>query len=83
MIVVGLEFPRVIRVNDYHEFDYILNVLDFPNNVKYTEVGVGLDRKYIGVLFTKKDSDYRKLVKECQEEVDDMEGSWKANNEQY
>lgn len=67
-----LELPAIIRVDDYHEFDYIIDYLKQlgAKRIKYEELGCE-GRDYIGIFYSSKDKDYKKLVKEYEHLLED------------
>jgi hypothetical protein len=72
---IPLKLPKLVFVDDYHEFGHIEDMLrELVGNtkVKVLEVSTGLRdhsyNQYIGIVYTKKDDpDYKRLVKEAEE----------------
>lgn len=69
---LSLKLPKFVFVDDYHELHHIqtqLRDLTGSKRVKVVEVGFGATgtyhNKYIGIVYTKKDADYLKLIKEA------------------
>ena len=72
--LLPLKLPRLLFVDDYHEFHHIqsqLRDLTGTKRVKVEEVGFGATgtyyEKYIGIVYIRKDADYHRLVKEAKE----------------
>lgn len=73
-----LKLPKLVSVDDYHEFLHIqdrLRDLTGSKRVKVKEVAQDFEtaewtlgqEKYIGIVYTRKDADYRRLVKKVKE----------------
>jgi hypothetical protein len=59
----------LIKVDDYHEFDYIEDVLrQVIRRVKVKELPLDPDPQYTGIIYLRKDAEYRKLLKLCDPE---------------
>jgi len=67
-----IDLPQLMFARDYHEFaerEYLLRELVGTKRVKVAELGFdGIN--YIGIMYTRKDKDYRKLVKESESYYD-------------
>jgi len=63
-----LELPKLLKVDDYHEFDIIAKHIRQlgAKGVKVEEIGFE-SPLYVGIAYKAKDKDYHKLIKECKE----------------
>jgi hypothetical protein len=68
-----LEVPYLVEANDYHEFGHMedeLQELYNTRRIKVEEIGCTYHlppgcNYYVGVVYTRKDADYRRLKKEA------------------
>ena len=59
-----IELPTILFVNDYHDFDYVLDSFNqIGLKLKVEEAGF-YDCQYIGIVYQKKDADFKKLLKQ-------------------
>ena len=59
-----IELPTIISVHDYHDFDYIEDTFEqIGLKLKVEEAGF-YDCQYIGIVYQKKDADFKKLLKQ-------------------
>lgn len=72
MTEVFLRLPKVVLVDDYHEFNHLedqLRSLTGSNRVKVAELGLENSRprgnRYVGIVYTRKDAYYRRVVREA------------------
>lgn len=68
MCFLTLKLPRIVKVNDYHEFKWLENHLRQIGlkNIKVKEVGF-FDHTYVGITYIKKDKEYYKLIRKYKE----------------
>jgi len=70
MTELTITLPQIITAEDYHEFDDIAHYLkSFGANVRFEDLGLH-DRDYVAIFYTKKDDDYKKLIKEYVDELE-------------
>ena len=69
---IEIELPKIVEVMDYHEFDYLKLYLSQIGlkGVKVEEIG--FNGNYIGIVYKKKDEDYKKLVEKYKEEEEEF-----------
>ena len=67
-----LELPKIIKVDDYHEFDEIAELLVKlgAEKVKVEEIGFEAPM-YVGIVYQHKDKDYYQLSEEYSSEVEE------------
>lgn len=70
MTEISIKLPRLVYVDDYHEFRYLEDLLrDMASTRRIKVAELGLENgapgtcRYIGIVYTRKDEDYRKLAK--------------------
>lgn len=69
-ISLKMDLPTTILVHDYHDFDYIEDSFrQMGLKLKIVEAGF-YDCLYVGIVYQKKDADFRKLLKEIKIESD-------------
>ena len=64
--ILKVKFPKLIKVSDYHEFDKLESDLDQifgKGRIKVEELSCDPDPWYTGIIYTKKDKEYRRLKK--------------------
>ena len=68
-MIIKLNIPAVIEVDDYHEFDYIKRWHKILNDkIKVEELCFDEDaRKYVGIVFLHKDKDYKYMMRKALE----------------
>ena len=49
-----MDFQFVARVDDFHDFEMIVDAIQIEKRVAYVELGLGDDRKYWGLIHTGK-----------------------------
>ncbi len=47
-----VDFQIVVRVEDYHDFDMIVEAMQTDKSVRYVDMGLGEDRRYWGLVYT-------------------------------
>lgn len=70
-----IDLPTAVYVDDYHEFhsiEKLLRALTGKKKVKVTETGLFHmpTRQYVGIVHYRKDKDYKRLLKELEEQSD-------------
>jgi len=74
---VTLKLPAIIEVRDYHEFKHaenLLRLLTKSKRLKVEEYGVGMGTyrdNYVGIVYTRKDKEYKKLVETLKKEAEE------------
>lgn len=74
---VTLKLPAIVEVRDYHEFkplENLLRGLTKSKRLKVEEYGVGMGTyrdNYVGIVYTRKDKEYKKLVETLRKEAEE------------
>lgn len=79
---VTVSLPIIIKVDDYHEF-YVLESYFKKLNGKIKVMEAGFNGKYLGIVYVKKDSEYKAIKKKADALSQEFERNEMAEDEYF